>query len=73
MTRCRWIHDAEVPGGKFLVPGCWNRTIHGDDADCQCEDDPETVEDRIAALSRQLALMKAELAELRAAAKPRGC
>ncbi len=36
MTRCRWIRDPEVPGGRFLVPGCWNRVIHGDCADCHC-------------------------------------
>ena len=46
---CRWIEDADVAGGRFLVPGCWNRIIHGDDAECQCEtitypDDLEDVE-----------------------------
>lgn len=59
MSRCRWIHDDDVPGGKFLVPGCMNRAVHGDDADCHCEDDPETVEDRIAALERQIAELRA--------------
>jgi hypothetical protein len=34
--RCRWHKDTEVPGGRYLVPGCWNRAIYGDDAECQC-------------------------------------
>lgn len=34
---CHLIKDADVPGGKFLVPGCANRAIYGDDAECQCE------------------------------------
>ncbi len=27
--RCRWIYDNDVPGGKFLVPGCMNRANGG--------------------------------------------
>ncbi|UXO94017.1 hypothetical protein Pan4_30 [Pseudanabaena phage Pan4] len=50
MTRCRWVYDKEVPGGKFLVPGCWNRTIYGDDVECQCREGPETIGDQLAAL-----------------------
>ena len=34
--RCRWVKDPDVPGGRFLVPGCWHRAVYGDDADCQC-------------------------------------
>ena len=60
MTRCRWVYDKDVPGGKFLVPGCMSRAAGGDDADCICPDDPETVEDRIE-------LLRLEVAELRAA------
>lgn len=46
---CRWIKDPDVPGGRFLVPGCYNRALNGDDADCHCEtisysDDPEGTE-----------------------------
>ncbi len=59
--RCRWVYDKDVPGGKFLVPGCWNRAINGDDADCQCPDDPETVEDQLAALRRDIAELRAAL------------
>lgn len=65
MDRCRWIYDAEVPGGKFLVPGCMNRAVHGDDADCHCPDDPETVEDRIAAMQAKIADLQAAITELR--------
>lgn len=35
--RCRWVKDKGVPGGRYLVPGCWQRAIYGDDADCTCE------------------------------------
>ncbi len=59
--RCRWVYDKDVPGGKFLVPGCWNRAVHGDDADCQCPDDPETVEYQLAALRRDIAELRAAL------------
>jgi len=37
MSRCRWVYDKDVPDGRFLVPGCWNRAAHDDDADCHCE------------------------------------
>ena len=64
MSRCRWVYDKDVPGGKFLVPGCWNRAVHGDDADCHCADDPETVEDQLAALRQDIIGLKAKLASL---------
>ena len=59
MSRCRWVYDTDVPGGKFLVPGCMSRAVGGDDADCICADDPETVEDRIEALRRDVADLRA--------------
>ena len=65
MTRCRWIYDDEVPDGKFLVPGCMNRAVHGDDADCHCPDDPETVEDRIASLQAKIAELQTAVAVLK--------
>ena len=55
MSRCRWVYDKDVPGGKFLVPGCWNRAVHGDYAECQCFEGPETIGDQLAALRRDLA------------------
>ena len=64
MSRCRWVHDKDVPGGKFLVPGCMNRAVHGDDADCHCPDDPETVEDRIAAMQMQIGELQTAITEL---------
>ena len=36
MTPCRWHYDSDVPGGKVLVPGCWNRAVYGDFAECHC-------------------------------------
>jgi hypothetical protein len=47
ILRCKWVRDPEVPGGKFLVPGCWNRAIYGDDAECQCVGGTETVAERL--------------------------
>lgn len=61
MGRCRWFYNKDVPGGKFLVPGCMNRAVHDDDADCHCPEDPETVEDRIEALRHELAEIRAAL------------
>lgn len=64
-SRCRWVHDDDVPGGKFLVPGCMNRAVHGDDADCHCPDAPETVEDRITAMQAKIAELQAAITEMR--------
>ncbi len=36
-VRCHWVEDKDVPGGRFLVPGCWSRVIGGDDAECHCD------------------------------------
>lgn len=66
MIRCRWVHDEDVPGGKFLVPGCWNRTIYGDHAECQCREGPETIGDQLAALRHDIAALKKTVAALRA-------
>ena len=46
-TPCHWITDAEVPAGRYLVPGCWNRVVHGDDADCHCANRPDTLQEQI--------------------------
>ena len=62
--RCRWVYDKDVPGGKFLVPGCWNRAVNGDDAECQCREGPETIGDQLAALREDIAGLKAKLAAL---------
>jgi hypothetical protein len=53
--RCRWYSSAEVPGGRYLVPGCWNRTVCGDYAECHCPkpkstDSLDGLADRIKAL-----------------------
>jgi len=49
MDRCRWVTDKDVPKGRFLVPGCWNRALNGDDADCHCAKGTETRAERIEA------------------------
>ena len=63
--RCRWVYDKDVPDGKFLVPGCWNRTIYGDYAECQCREGPETIGDQLAALRADVAKLQKKLAELK--------
>jgi len=58
MNRCRWVYDKDVPNGKFLVPGCWNRTIYGDHAECQCREKSETIGEQLAALRKDVADLK---------------
>jgi hypothetical protein len=67
MSVCRWVYDSEVPGGKFLVPGCWNRALNGDDAECQCPDDPETIGDQLNALRVQIETIRREISALKTA------
>ena len=55
---CKWITDATLPLGKFLVPGCWNRVVHGDDADCQCADVPETLQEQVNRLELEIERLK---------------
>ena len=59
MSVCRWVRDKEVPGGKFLVPGCLNRAIYGDYADCHCKTSAaSSLIDRIEALEQEIADLK---------------
>lgn len=60
MSRCRWVYDAEIDGGKFLVPGCWNRALNGDYADCHCDGGAETIGDQIEGLRRRIANLEAK-------------
>lgn len=48
--RCRWHSDPDCPNGRFLVPGCWNRAVGGDHADCHCETPKKTLDDEISDL-----------------------
>jgi hypothetical protein len=67
-TRCRWHKDQDVPGGRFLVPGCWNRVINGDAAECHCRGGPiksptpeemmEKILDRLEKLETTIAAMQ---------------
>lgn len=61
MRRCRWVKDAEVEGGRFLVPGCWNRALYGDHADCHCPPGSLTR----AEIEREIATAEAYVADLR--------
>jgi len=51
---------------RILIPGCWNRAVYGDDADCHCpkpmrEQAPEmSLQEQIDALKAELKNMKAE-------------
>lgn len=49
MMRCHWITDPDVPGGRFLHPGCWNRTIYGDRAECHCKGGTQSIAERLEA------------------------
>lgn len=49
MSRRRWLTDPDVPGGRFLVPGCWNRAINGDQAECHRKDGTQTTAERLEA------------------------
>lgn len=51
---CRWYRDAEVPGGRYLVPGCWSRVIYGDYAECECDAGAEYKKRRVAQLLQEL-------------------
>lgn len=66
--RCYWLKTSEVPGGKVLIPGCWNRVIHGDDAICHCPPKPrkqdatilQELSERVAKLEKLLGRTPAE-------------
>jgi len=58
MSVCRWHKSDEVPGGKFLVPGCWNRVIYGDDADCFCPKPPKGLTSEARSLFKALAALR---------------
>ena len=60
-SKCRWVNDKDVPGGRFLVPGCWHRAIHGDDADCQCDVRKVTLHEEVQLLRAELSALRAEL------------
>jgi len=55
---CRWHKADDVPGGKFLVPGCWSRAVGGDHADCQCPKPPKRMTKEARALVEALAALR---------------
>jgi hypothetical protein len=68
MGRCRWVYDKDVPGGKFLVPGCWNRALD-EYGDCHCKEGPETIGDQLAALRSEINNLKRTVAAIRKGAE----
>lgn len=66
MARCRWVYDKDVPGGKFLVPECYPRSLD-DYADCHCEEGPETIGDQLADLRSEINKLKSSIAAIRKA------
>lgn len=59
MSRCRWVYDKDVPDGRFLVPGCWNRAVHDDYADCHCEGGELTIQEEVQMLRAEVAAIRA--------------
>lgn len=62
--RCRWHKASDVPGGRFLVPGCWNRVVYGDHADCHCETPRKTMDDEISELRSRVRQLENKLESL---------
>ena len=61
ISRCRWVYDQDVPDGRFLVPGCWNRATRGDDADCHCIGGEMTVHEEVQLLRAECAALRAHI------------
>lgn len=55
MKPCHWVFDSEVPGGKFLVPGCWSRAVGSDFSPCHCtRERGPSLKDRISKLEARV-------------------
>jgi hypothetical protein len=61
---CRWYKSPEVPRGRYLVPGCWNRAIYGDDADCHCPRPPKRLPKSAHSLLDAIAALNLDLDQL---------
>jgi hypothetical protein len=63
------VHDPEVPGGRFLVPGCYNRALNGDEADCHCDTETyeaermEALENCVRALTKEVQMLRRQIEE----------
>jgi hypothetical protein len=66
---CRWHKAPELPEGRVLVPGCWNRVIYGDGADCHCPKPPKSLPQSATALLDQIADMDLSAEQIADAAK----
>lgn len=49
---CHFVKDRSVPGGRYLVPGCWSRAVAGDRAACHCDRPPRQKRERAPAPMR---------------------
>ncbi|EJU14142.1 hypothetical protein LH128_05268 [Sphingomonas sp. LH128] len=59
MSVCKWHYE---DGMRFLVPGCWNRVIGGDSAECHCVDSAEDdLRKQVRELQDQLNWMKLQM------------
>lgn len=58
MDVCRWYKDPDVPDGRYLVPGCMNRAVYGDHADCHCPKIPRSLPKEAKAILERLADMR---------------
>lgn len=64
MSRCRWISAAEVPGGRFHLPGCMGSAVYGPDG-CTCPPAERARKD----LEQEVGELKARVAKLERALK----
>ena len=72
MSRCRWVYDKNVPGGRYLVPGCMNRAVHEDEADCHCDGGELTIQEEVQMLRAEVAKLSAIRAQERRTMLPDG-
>lgn len=61
---CKWHSSSEVPGGRFLVPGCWNRVIYGDDADCHYPKPPRRLPKEARVMAEAIAALPLDVDQL---------
>jgi hypothetical protein len=56
---CHWVHDKEVPGGKFWRPECWGGLYDPDG--CYCPRPPRATKDELAERVKRLEKRIADL------------
>jgi len=63
MKSCHWVSAKNVPGGRFLVPGCWSRALN-DDGECHCDTPRNKLRDLYEAAMRRIDDLEERLAAL---------